>query len=171
MAPSVLSLAVCLYDGVAATDFQGSLELFGFISPKSLENKSWSTDPAYVIEPSYLAVTLDPVTSMSGPALLPTRTYDSVKPSEQFDIVFVPGGKLTRADVHRELQQRGLSCAQVTEVARESHRMPSFSSLRPRLQAQNTCFRCAQEQRSQLALVYWTAVRRRRTNLFSIVLR
>ena len=143
MAPPVLSLAVCLYDQVASTDFQGSLELFGFITPKLLESKIFPMNPAYAIEPSYLSVTLDPVSPGSGPALVPTRTYDSVKPGEQFDIVFVPGGKLTCTDVHREPQQRSLSCAQVSEVTRDSHRTPSFSSSRPRLQAQNTCFRCA----------------------------
>ena len=59
----------------------------------SLERKMFPINPAYAIKANYLAVTLEPVKSMSGPALVPTRTYDSVKPGEQFDIILVPGGK------------------------------------------------------------------------------
>ena len=108
MAP-VLSLAVCLFENVAATDFQGPLELFGFIAPKGLESRTWPIDPAYAIEASYLSVTLDPVSTMSGPALVPTRTYDSVKPNEQFDVILVPGGKSHRRTL-RTIVEKVVPC-------------------------------------------------------------
>lgn len=90
--PPVLTLAVCLFDKVAATDFQGPVELLGFISPKNLENKALALDPAWSIEASYLSTSLDPVQPMSGPHLVPTRTYASVSRDEQFDIILIPGG-------------------------------------------------------------------------------
>ncbi|EKM54248.1 uncharacterized protein PHACADRAFT_257967 [Phanerochaete carnosa HHB-10118-sp] len=100
--PPVLSLAVCLFDNVASTDFQGPVELFGFISPRGLPKRYWPTEPGYIIEASYFSVTMDPVYPMSGPALVPTRTYESLQPDEQFDIILVPGGIGSRPGVTPE---------------------------------------------------------------------
>ena len=88
---TALKLAVCLFDEVTSLDFQGPIEQFNFISPKALARRILPTEPQYVIDTSYLAVSLNPVQG-SGPALVPTRTYDSVTPGEQFDIIMVPGG-------------------------------------------------------------------------------
>ena len=35
---------------------------------------------------------MDPVYTMSGPALVPSRTYEQIEDDEQFDILLVPGG-------------------------------------------------------------------------------
>jgi hypothetical protein len=93
MSTSVLSLAVCLFDGVCTTDFQGPIELLGFISPKALQSKRRPIDSQYAIDTTYLAPSIDPVKTMAGPALVPTRTYASVVTDEQFDIIVVPGGE------------------------------------------------------------------------------
>ena len=88
----VLSLALCLFKGVTALDFQGPIELFSFISPENLAKGYIPGKPAFAIEPVYFAVSMDPVQPDAGPTLNPTRTYDSVKPGEQFDIILIPGG-------------------------------------------------------------------------------
>ena len=90
--PRTLSLAVCLFDNVASTDFQGPAELFGFISPRGYPKRDWAIEPAYLIDATYLSVTMDPVYTMSGPALVPSRTYEQIEDDEQFDILLVPGG-------------------------------------------------------------------------------
>ena len=87
-----LTCAVCLYPLLDPTDFQGSVELFSYILPASIEQFKWSPAPAYSITPDYLGVTTELVYGNSGPGLAPTRTYDSVKPDEAYDIIFVPGG-------------------------------------------------------------------------------
>ena len=91
-----LTCAVCLYPLLDPTDFQGSLELFSYISPASIKRIGWSPAPTYSITPDYLGVTTELVQGTSGPALAPTRTYDSVKPDEAYDIIFVPGGTPSR---------------------------------------------------------------------------
>lgn len=88
--PEKLTLAVCLFTKVTPLDFQGPMSLFGFIAPDYLP--MLPAEPAYSIEASYFAVTMDPVATDAGPALLPTRTYASIKPGEQFDLILVPGG-------------------------------------------------------------------------------
>jgi hypothetical protein len=95
--PTTLRLAVCLINDVTALDFQGPIEQFGFISPKALTDKRGLSipDPKYAIEANYLAISMNPVQS-SGPALVPTRTYESVAAGEQFDIILVPGGMYPR---------------------------------------------------------------------------
>ena len=90
--PEVLSLALCLFTDAAALDFQGPLGLFGFLFPRGLEEGLLPAEPAFAIQPSYFAVSMDPVQADPSPSLNPTRTYDSVKPGEQFDIILIPGG-------------------------------------------------------------------------------
>jgi hypothetical protein len=98
MAPTNLSLAVCLFPIVCPTDFQGPVELLSFLAPRTTGTPQeigsiFPTAPAVTIEATYIAVTSDPVQGSSGPKLLPDRTYDSIKEGEQFDIILVPGGK------------------------------------------------------------------------------
>jgi hypothetical protein len=103
MAPTNLSLAVCLFTNVDPNDFQGPMELLSFLAPHiaGMELSSvFSTAPAVTIEATYLAVTGDPVQGVSGPRLLPDRTYESVKEGEQFDIILVPGGESIVADIN-----------------------------------------------------------------------
>lgn len=88
-----LRLAVCLYPGLTALDYQGSVELFGFISSQSL-NSGIGLLPLpqpYTIETTFLSHDMEPVEPSSGPRVLPNASYiDNVG---QFDIVLVPGGK------------------------------------------------------------------------------
>jgi len=91
---AILTLAVCLFPDVAALDFQGPMELLGFISPKKiLHEKNLDLGiPAYGIQTTYLSPSDGPIKAMTGPLLSASTTYDSVGPNEQFDILLVPGG-------------------------------------------------------------------------------
>ncbi|KIP04522.1 hypothetical protein PHLGIDRAFT_120629 [Phlebiopsis gigantea 11061_1 CR5-6] len=100
--PEVLSLAVVLFDQVFALDFQGPLALFSILAPDPEIAKLLPHTPAYNIAASYLAVSADPVHAAGGPQLVPTRTYASVKPGEQFDIILIPGGLGTLPGVTNE---------------------------------------------------------------------
>lgn len=93
MAPTELSLAVCLFPLVAPTDFQGALGLFSFLSQEVVDLGFTPATVSTYIKPTYLGITKDPIHPISGPELLVNRTYDDVKEGEQFDIIFVPGGK------------------------------------------------------------------------------
>lgn len=95
MTRQTLQLALCLFPGVFALDYQGPVEQFGFLSPKYKARKLPENCP-YSIEITYLSHTLDPVQPDSGPQIVPTRTYADVKQEEQFDIVFIPGGSGAR---------------------------------------------------------------------------
>jgi putative intracellular protease/amidase len=91
-----LRLAVCLYPGVTALDYQGPMELFGFISNKSLNGPKNSRLPLpeplkYTIETTFLSHDTKPVEPKSGPLILPNASYTD--PTGQYDIVLVPGGK------------------------------------------------------------------------------
>ena len=90
--PEVLSLALCLFTDVFPLDFQGPMALFSFLSPEHLAAGYLPSEPAFLLETSYFAVSEDPVKVGGGPKLHPTRTYASVKPGEQFDIILIPGG-------------------------------------------------------------------------------
>ena len=107
MAPTPLTLAVCLFPLVGATDFQGSIELFTFLSPKRSGSGVFSKPPPFTIEVTYFGVTKDPIEPASGPNFLVNRTYDDLKEGEQFDVIFVPGG----APV---LRSERLSCLDLT---------------------------------------------------------
>jgi hypothetical protein len=88
-----LRLAVCLYPGLTALDYQGPVELFGFISSKSL-NSGIGLLPLpqpYTIETTFLSHDMEPVEPSSGPRVLPDASY--IDDVGQFDIVLVPGGK------------------------------------------------------------------------------
>ena len=94
MAPPVYSVAVCLFTDVTALDFQGPVDLFRWITPEVLKVNSLPEEPAFAVEVTYFAVTMDPIRPSAGAHLVPDRTYESLKPGEQFDILLVPGGAL-----------------------------------------------------------------------------
>ncbi|KAI0696700.1 class I glutamine amidotransferase-like protein [Cytidiella melzeri] len=95
MAPTPLSLAVCLFPRVTPSDYQNTIELFSFLSPQVVASGLYSTPPDVTIEATYLGVTSEPIHGDSGPRLLPNKTYGDVKEGEQFDIILVPGGSGT----------------------------------------------------------------------------
>lgn len=74
----------------SALDYQGPVELLGFVSP--IDRLGISGACPYLIDITYFSHTLDPVKLSRGPRVLPTMTYDNVKSDEQFDIIFIPGG-------------------------------------------------------------------------------
>ena len=93
-----LTLAVCLFDYVTAIDFQGPMDLIGSISPWMVFNPPkavGSLGAKVAVDAVYLGPTVDPVKPVAGPQMIPTRTYDSVKEGEQFDILLIPCGDST----------------------------------------------------------------------------
>lgn len=91
---TILRLAVCLYPGVDTLDFQGSIEMFSFISLKNQHRTDLGDSlPPLAIEPEYLSHSLEPVEPHCGPLLLPSGTYDDVKEGDQYDILLIPGGE------------------------------------------------------------------------------
>ena len=109
--PETLSLAILLFKQVFALDFQGPNSLFSFLTPDGDILKMLPHAPAYHIETSYFAETADPVDAAGGPKLVPTRTYASVKPGEQFDMILIPGGASRRAAVPRTADGRSQAWA------------------------------------------------------------
>jgi len=88
-----LRLAVCLYPGLTALDYQGPIELFGFISKKSVNDGIPLPEPLkYTIEITFLSHDMNPVEPKSGPMILPNASYTD--PTGQYDIVLVPGAPM-----------------------------------------------------------------------------
>lgn len=79
-----MHIAVCLFPGFQALDVFGPMDAFNFLSMSHKE-----------LTISILSATLDPVPTKPSPSfsqsVVPTHTY-SDPPSEQIDVVFVPGG-------------------------------------------------------------------------------
>jgi len=96
MSPTVLKLAVCLFPGVTSLDFQGPLELFGFLS-SSLPLRAGLESTTHQFSIQYLAPTLEPITPDRGPKTLADATYEQAR--EQFDVILVPGGGLYNTDM------------------------------------------------------------------------
>lgn len=86
--PQTLKIAVCLFKGVTTLDYLGSMELLGFLAPNPLPPFSESV----AVNITYLANTKEAVEPGSGPRFIPDATFEDAKRSEQFDILFVPGG-------------------------------------------------------------------------------
>lgn len=86
-----LRLAVCLFPAVTALDFQGPIELLGFLSPESLK-RHFTNPPSHSIETTYFSHNLDLVKPSSGPLIQPDRSYSDTGSSIQYDILLVPGG-------------------------------------------------------------------------------
>jgi len=94
-----LSIAVCLFPNVTALDYQGAIELLGFLKTETLEKKSLSPSPKVSLRFTFLSHTLDPVPLSSGPDALPQGTYrEVINNNQQFDIFLVPGGPGARPD-------------------------------------------------------------------------
>jgi putative intracellular protease/amidase len=90
-----LRLAVCLFSGVTALDYQGPIELLKFISPKYLSSSrsvTYPNPPAYSIDVTYLSHNLEPIEPAGGPLILPDTSYDTIGSTTQYDIILVPGG-------------------------------------------------------------------------------
>ncbi|KAJ7216411.1 class I glutamine amidotransferase-like protein [Mycena pura] len=99
MAPKVLTVAVCISDGVMLSDFVQPIEILASM------NSAHEPVPELGVEGievpfnvvfDYLAPTLDPIVSGSGIASAtfnPTKTYAEVRASgKQYDILWVPAG-------------------------------------------------------------------------------
>ncbi|KAH7103636.1 transcriptional regulator [Auriculariales sp. MPI-PUGE-AT-0066] len=102
--PQILSFALCLFDGAQLLDYAGPMDLFGFLdnTPRH-DPKQWKqfkANPNVAFDFSYIGPTSEPVQPTSGPAVIPTATYDEILSSgKQFDVILVPGGRGVRPEV------------------------------------------------------------------------
>lgn len=88
-----LSIAVCLFPNVTALDYQGPVQLLGFLKTEALEKRYFTPSPKHSLRFTFLSHTLDPVSPDSGPDVIPQGTYrDVINNNQQFDIFLVPGG-------------------------------------------------------------------------------
>ncbi|KAL5634204.1 hypothetical protein ACGC1H_006132 [Rhizoctonia solani] len=87
---------VVLFPKLIILDFQGPMELLGFLAKGSMVQTSpaWPFAP-YEFEIDYLAETLDPIVPSVGPPIVPSKTFSEVN-ATQYDILLVPGGPGTR---------------------------------------------------------------------------
>lgn len=93
-----LNIAVCLFPNVTALDYQGPIELLGFLKTEMLEKTSLFPSPKVSLRFTFLSHTLDPVTLSSGPDALPQGTYrEVINNNQQFNIFLVPGGMMRLA--------------------------------------------------------------------------
>ena len=90
---TVLKLAVCLFPEVTALDYQGPMELLGFLSKSAQDQKLGPPSP-YQIEATYLGYDKNPIVPAAGPRLVADATYEEGN-EQQFDIILVPGGMIT----------------------------------------------------------------------------
>ncbi|CAE6423746.1 unnamed protein product [Rhizoctonia solani] len=84
---------VVLYNNLTTLDVQGPMELLGWLrkGSGSQTNPLWPFVP-YEFEFDYIAESLNPVATLAGPWLLPTKTFSEVKDT-QYDIILVPGAE------------------------------------------------------------------------------
>ena len=96
--PTELTIAVCLFPNLTALDYQGPVELFGFLKKEELSLWGLPSTPKHTLRITYLSHTLDPVPLKAGPDAMPQETYRNIiDNNRQFDIFLVPGGMLSRA--------------------------------------------------------------------------
>jgi putative intracellular protease/amidase len=96
--PEILSVAVCISNGVTLSDFVTPMEILSELDPG--DEASWSSavmaDIPYGVKIDYLAPTMDPVVALKGrnpPTVNPTLTYAAaMADGKQFDILWVPAG-------------------------------------------------------------------------------
>jgi putative intracellular protease/amidase len=96
--PEILSVAVCISNGVTLSDFVTPMEILSELDPG--DEASWSSavmaDIPYGVKIDYLAPTMDPVVAAKGrnpPTVNPTLTYAAaMADGKQFDILWVPAG-------------------------------------------------------------------------------
>jgi hypothetical protein len=98
-----LRLAICLFPGITSLDFIGPVEVLSWIFPDLIEKvgvEVYPEPPRFSIEPTFVGYTLDPtILGATGPGFLAQGTYDELNDSptqEQFDIILVPGGYLSK---------------------------------------------------------------------------
>jgi len=94
---NLLTVAVCISNEVMLSDFVQPLEILAAVnSPDKLLPGSEVVDVPFKVVFDYLAPTMDPIISATGPAaatLNPTKTYAEVEASgHQYDILWVPAG-------------------------------------------------------------------------------
>jgi hypothetical protein len=84
-------IGVCLYPVCTTLDFLGSVELLSALSPKTLAKMDMKVEGPVSLEFIFLSHTLDPIEPMSGPKLVPEKTYDD--PSlDELNVILLPGG-------------------------------------------------------------------------------
>jgi len=137
-----LSFAVCLFNDVQLLDYSGPMDLIGFLSKASLEDPSlpkiFKPPPKVAFEFEYLAPSKEPLRQTSGPAILPTMTYDEVLSSgKQFNVFLVPGGESLSA-LMMFCVMLSISARKVGARRRKIHQKNSSGSLRHSSQVLNT---------------------------------
>jgi putative intracellular protease/amidase len=96
--PQILRMAICLVPFSTSLDFIGPMDVLGLLVQQNIDGLnqagflSQKLDPAARIEPTYLAVSRDPVIVSAGPPVHADKTYDE-EGHGQYDIIFIPGGK------------------------------------------------------------------------------
>ncbi|KAG9122520.1 hypothetical protein FRC07_001061 [Ceratobasidium sp. 392] len=74
------------------------MELFSFAVQGSLASiLPEAPKPNIYFQIEYLAETHEPIVSIGGPRVLPSKTFEEVA-SKQFDIILIPGGPTARPD-------------------------------------------------------------------------
>ncbi|KAI0785631.1 class I glutamine amidotransferase-like protein [Abortiporus biennis] len=95
---TTLKIAVCLFPLVTASDYQGPIDLLGFLDKNMAPGShfpelDFNPTPKYNFEIIYLASTKDSVKPDAGPRVVGDETYEDIlKKKEQFDILLIPGG-------------------------------------------------------------------------------
>ncbi|KAK7042214.1 DJ-1 protein-PfpI domain-containing protein [Favolaschia claudopus] len=97
--PTTLTVAVCISNEVTLSDFVQPIEILAAINSAPAPLAPWFEpldEVPYRVVFEYLAPSMDPIVSASGPSLAtlnPTKTYAEVEASgQQFDIIWVPAG-------------------------------------------------------------------------------
>ncbi|KAJ7802983.1 class I glutamine amidotransferase-like protein [Mycena olivaceomarginata] len=94
---NILTVAVCISNEVTLSHFVQPIEILASINSADIPKPGMETvDVPFKVVFDYLAPTMDPIVSVSGPAaatLNPTKTYAEVEASgHQYDIIWVPAG-------------------------------------------------------------------------------
>ena len=83
---------------MTALDFQGPMELLGFLAPNIVlaeESEFKFGVPKYGIQTTYLSAS-GQVKPVTGPIMMTSTTYDdALAENQHFDMLLVPGGKYT----------------------------------------------------------------------------
>lgn len=91
--PEVWNVGLVLFNGVTSLDFQGPMELFGFLVHDGAR-KAMGSKVAFSFD--YLATSRDPITPTVSPQILPSKTFkEALAEGKQYDIILIPGGKST----------------------------------------------------------------------------
>jgi putative intracellular protease/amidase len=94
--PANLQVAICIFPGVEVLDYQGPVSFLGFLSPNA--PVPLPPDQKFSLTFTYIAPSLDPVSPIAGPPVVPTQTYASLLTKLTqgedvgIDILWVPGG-------------------------------------------------------------------------------